>query len=136
MTSSKTDLQLHQLEERLALFQEKEEVTNLFHDRLQVGLIVLKNRHIFSVNNKITSLLGYSGTDIESLPFMKLVPDKQSNGLHSVEIFEDAYITSLSNTVELNDWRFISSKQKIVECDILFTTIRINHDMFSQLEVY
>jgi PAS domain S-box-containing protein len=135
MALSNSVLPVTQLEKELALFRKNEEVYKALAEKLTLGIIILKEGIVFSINNKIFELLGFTKEELINYPITKILPDRQPNGVKSIEKIEDSFANSYANTFELYNWNFYNNNSQEVSCDCKITSVKLGKEIFQQIEV-
>lgn len=124
------------LEQDLAFYRKQEEVYKNLLDRLNVGLITLKNGNIVTANQKIVNILGYNLIDFLGLHISTICPVKQPNDKTSAELLENAFKTAIRVPVDITEWHFKTKSNKPVICDLVINSSRIDNDNFLQVEIH
>jgi PAS domain S-box-containing protein len=135
MATSELDTRLEKLECELVQLRLQEQLAKQLSDKLNIGLITLKNGLISSLNQKALSFLEIDLNDLNGIPLANLCPIQQEDGRLSNEILDEAISFSTNATIEFKKWDFKSTSKKNIECGLLLSSVIANEDIYTQIEI-
>lgn len=135
MATSESDTRLEKLESELEQLRIQEQLSRQLSNKLNIGLITLKNGLIFSANQRALSFLGFSLEDIKGSRIADLCPTCQEDGRISREILDEAIFLATNTSIEFNKWHFNSKSKKNIGCELHLSSIKVIDDAYTQIEI-
>ena len=136
MTPPESNSKLDAYKKEISLFKKQEEIYKTMMDKLQIGIIIIKDGTIITANQKIISLLGYNSIDFIGLQFKTICQLKQSNNYNSEEIISNVQKNALHSPLEFTDWQFITKDKKNINSEIVLSILQTESDSYVQIEVH
>lgn len=129
---SKLEVLMHEI----SFFKKQEEMYKSMMDKLQIGIIIIKDGIVISANQKLLNLLGYQAVDLIGAPFKVICPQKQSNHYSSEEVINNIQKNALHSPIEFTDWQFIAKNKKSINAEIVASILMGGEDVYVQVEVH
>jgi PAS domain S-box-containing protein len=104
-------------------------------NKLNIGMVILKNHVIAQVNDKLSELLKTNKSSLVGKPFIDYCSVSQSS-TKSFESITEALFLSLKENVSVCNCNLHGDNGFVITCDLIFSSLNQNDDIIHYIEVY